>query len=92
MKTFKKKFICTQYKIFIYYYFQVHFPSNDKIAEVHQMITWSHAYKEARKGPWRQYARDHERFQRRIEDLENILAPVLLPKHRNQIYKTLTDS
>jgi hypothetical protein len=56
------------------------------------MITWSHAYKEARKGPWRQYARDHERFQRRIEDLENILAPVLLPKHRNQIYKTLTDS
>jgi len=56
------------------------------------MTTWLDAYKEARKGQWQQYARDHERFQRRIEDLENILAPVLLPKHRNQIYKTLTDS
>lgn len=71
---------------------KVHFPEEDKIAEVHHMIAWSHAYEHARKGPWHQYALDHERFQKRIEDVGKILMPILLPEHRQQIYKSLTKS
>ena len=48
---------------------------NDKIT-VHHLIVWDFASRAARQGPWEQYARDRERFKRRIECLEKIIAPV----------------
>lgn len=54
---------------------------------VHPMVTWSYAYQEARKGPWEQYARDTERFQKRVEEAELVIGPVLLSNHRQQIYE-----
>ncbi|XP_071120217.1 uncharacterized protein DDB_G0284459-like [Mytilus edulis] len=71
---------------------KVHFPEDATIAKVHHMITWAHAYQAARKGQWRENALDHERFQRRIDDTEKILTPVLLTEHRNKMYKLLSES
>lgn len=82
------------YNVYLWclYIFQVHFPEDAKIAKVHHMITWAHAYQAARKGQWRENALDHERFQRRIDDTEKILTPVLLTEHRNKMYKLLSES
>ena len=56
---------------------QVHFDDN---VIVHPLITWDFASRAARKGPWMQHARDHARFQRRIQSIELVLAPVLLKR------------
>ncbi|XP_052066177.1 uncharacterized protein LOC127705865 [Mytilus californianus] len=71
---------------------KVHFPEDAKIAKVHHMITWAHAYQAARKGHWREVVLDHERFQRRIDETEKILTPVLLTEHRNKMFKLLSES
>lgn len=65
---------------------KVHFASADHLATVHPMVTWSHAYQAARKGPWEEYARDRGRFQRRITDLQRTLDPVLDPVHRETVF------
>lgn len=56
--------------------------------EVHLMCTWNFAYRAARKGHWEAYARDRDRFKRRVEGLEHILNPVLDSDHRERIYLT----
>nr|CAI5855152.1 unnamed protein product [Callosobruchus analis] len=50
------------------------------------MVQWSYAYQQARKGPWEEYARDRDRFRKRVQDLENILTPVFNSKHRESVY------
>lgn len=55
----------------------------------HHMITWDHAYREARKGPWETLARDRIRFQLRIQRLETVLTPILTAEHRDKIRKRL---
>lgn len=52
----------------------------------HYMHAWQFAFKEARKSNWKIYLMDQCRFQRRISNVENILAPVLDTKHREHIY------
>lgn len=47
---------------------------------VHPMIVWSFAYRQARKGTWEVDALDRLRFQKRIEEVDEILTPVLLAK------------
>ena len=58
---------------------KVHFPTKG-LVKVHKLMHWTYAYKAARKGPWEQYARDRERFKKRIERVEVVLRPVLLNK------------
>ncbi len=48
---------------------------------VHHMITWSFAYRAARIGPWEQYARDSDRFKRRIAQIEKQIGHIFLPDH-----------
>ncbi|KAL3842615.1 hypothetical protein ACJMK2_020608 [Sinanodonta woodiana] len=65
---------------------KVHFANDNTLVTLHPMIAWSYAYATARKGPWEEYARDRDRFQRRIEETECILAPILKPDHRSTVY------
>ena len=48
---------------------------------VRHMITWSFAYQAARKGPWDQYARDSDRFKRRIAQIEKQICHIFLEDH-----------
>lgn len=59
---------------------KVHFKPDNELAVVHPMIVWSFAYKQARKGTWEVDALDRLRFQKRIEEVNKILTPVLLAK------------
>ncbi|KAK6190162.1 hypothetical protein SNE40_002088 [Patella caerulea] len=68
---------------------KVHFADEDKLVTVHRMYAWSFAYRACRRGPWEEYARDRERFHRRIQDVETIISPILKISHRFQIYKSL---
>jgi len=43
---------------------------------------WIDDYKQARNADWEQYARDRERFKRRIAVMESILTPILNNNHR----------
>uniref|UniRef100_W8BX39 Protein DP71L n=1 Tax=Ceratitis capitata TaxID=7213 RepID=W8BX39_CERCA len=55
---------------------------------VHTMYAWSFAYKSARKGQWENFARDRDRFRRRIENTSKYLNPILTPEHRSFIYNS----
>nr|XP_027239022.1 uncharacterized protein LOC113830034 [Penaeus vannamei] len=57
--------------------------------KVHPMVTWAHAYQQARRGPWEQYARDAARFSRHIADLEPVISRVLQEGHRQEVYQKL---
>ncbi|KAM9299412.1 uncharacterized protein PAF06_016477 [Gastrophryne carolinensis] len=62
---------------------KVRFSSN---VTVHHMITWSYAYRTARKGPWEEYARDSCRFQKRVSEIESKIGYCLKPQHREKIW------
>lgn len=59
----------------------VHFPEPSKLVTVHRLVTWPHAYKQARKGPWLRLAQESAHFRRRIMNLSDILDPVIKKKH-----------
>lgn len=59
---------------------RVTFKPDKQLVEVHCIIAWSYAYRTARKGPWEQLARDRDRFQKRINEVNDILEPCLLHK------------
>ena len=51
------------------------------------MYTWSHAYREARKGHWQQYTIDAKRFERKIKNVyEPVLSRILDGNHRENFY------
>lgn len=52
---------------------------NPKVA-VHKMHTWKFAYKYARIDEWQRVGRDRARFKRKIENLSEIILPILLKK------------
>lgn len=55
---------------------------------MHVIRAWDYAYRQARQGQcWRQAAIDRERFKKRISDVENVLKPIFLQNHREQIYR-----
>ena len=58
----------------------VRFKSDSELVVVHHIVAWSFAYRAARKGPWENYARDRDRFSRRIEYCASILEPCLSRK------------
>ena len=47
---------------------------------VHNMYVWTYAYNQARKGQWHLITIDNARFKNRIQNVENILKPVLVKK------------
>ncbi|XP_072447866.1 uncharacterized protein [Chiloscyllium punctatum] len=53
--------------------------------EVHKMVTWSFASREARKGQWMQIALDRMRFLDRIQATEEAIGYCLQTNHRNKI-------
>ncbi|KAJ8974630.1 hypothetical protein NQ317_009021 [Molorchus minor] len=65
---------------------KVRFAEDGKLCEVHPMVQWAFAYHQSRKGPWEEYARDRERFSRRIADMEKIISPIFDIKHREDVY------
>ncbi|BFZ04935.1 hypothetical protein BsWGS_07974 [Bradybaena similaris] len=60
---------------------KVHFASGPSFLTVHFVGT------EERAGTWHHFSLDRERFQRRILDLDSILAPVLDADHRAKVLK-----
>jgi len=64
---------------------KVQFMPDHQLAIVHPMIVWNFAYKQARKGTWEADALDRLRFQKRVEELSEILTPVLLAKKEKVI-------
>lgn len=58
----------------------VTFKSDSELAVTHHIIAWSYAYRAARRGPWEDYARDRDRFARRIKYCASILEPCLSRK------------
>ncbi len=59
---------------------RVTFKPDSELVVVHHLITWKYAYRACRKGPWEQYAADRERFHKRIQTVNAVLAPCLLNK------------
>lgn len=55
--------------------------------QVHPMITWAFAYKDARKKYWELMALDRWRFSQRIGKADTIITPILEYAHRINIYK-----
>lgn len=53
---------------------------------VHVMHAWKFAYAQARRGHWHQIGWDRERFHKRINDLSQIVTPILCANHRQRIY------
>ena len=52
--------------------------------------TWGLEYSDSRKGLWEQYARDKDRFNKRIfNEFEPILAEILMPRHRKKILQQM---
>lgn len=48
--------------------------------QVHHMVCWKFAYRESRRGPWEQFARDRNRFKKRTAELASIINPVVINK------------
>lgn len=48
--------------------------------QIYPMIVWKFAYHASRQGPWEQFARDRERFRRRILRYSLIISPILKNK------------
>ncbi|XP_044260656.1 uncharacterized protein LOC123008729 [Tribolium madens] len=66
---------------------KVRFASDSRLCEIHPMIMWSYAYQAARKGPWEEYARDRDRFNKRVRKTEAIIGHVFTDEHRSKIYQ-----
>lgn len=55
--------------------------------KVYHQYVWCFAYKQSRKGLWEQFARDRDRFNRRIERDKSEIALILSTIHREKIYR-----
>lgn len=59
---------------------QVRFTNVD---EIHEMITWNFAYREARKSNWPSVVADRFRFKRRCDEVEKSISYIFV-KNSNQ--------
>lgn len=55
--------------------------------KIHNMVVWSYAYEQARRGHWQIVAVDRSRFDRRIAETSKVLEDILMSDHRLRIYK-----
>lgn len=60
---------------------------DDSKTKVHNLITWSYAYRQARKGLWQKEMADRMRFQRRIDNTQVVLQDILDIEHRLEVYR-----
>lgn len=65
---------------------KVSFETRDKLCVVHPMVSWSFAYRSARKGHWEELGRDRTRFSDRITNIAPIISRILNLDHRDTIY------
>lgn len=61
------------------FWFQVRF---SPVVHVHVVRSWLFARRASRRGNWEEMARDRERFQRRVKEVEACVGPCLSPAHR----------
>ncbi|XP_020780618.1 protein phosphatase 1 regulatory subunit 15B [Boleophthalmus pectinirostris] len=54
--------------------------------KVHVMRSWRFAHEAARRGQWEEFARDRDRFRRRIQEVERTVGPILRPEHRERVW------
>lgn len=54
--------------------------------KVYFMVTWNFAYKSSRERYWEILAIDRMRFARRIEEISNVINPILDSSHRCNVY------
>ena len=71
-------------------------PGNVRTVTFNERVTlftpndWSpNVYSRARKGPWLRYAVDRFRFQRRIEQTEEMLGDIFSESHRDKVERRL---
>ncbi|XP_067902973.1 protein phosphatase 1 regulatory subunit 15B isoform X2 [Heterodontus francisci] len=57
------------------------------VVEVHKMVSWSFASREARRGQWMQMAHDRARFLHRIQHTEQAIGYCLQKMHRKKIWE-----
>lgn len=67
---------------FTYNRLKVTFDTNVRVLN---MCVWSFAYRAARIGKWREEYLDRKRFEKRIQDIEKILSPILTREHRMRL-------
>lgn len=67
---------------FFSFEFQVRF---SPVVQVHVMRSWPFARQASRKGHWEEMARDRDRFQRRIQEAEQVVGHCFTQAHREKI-------
>lgn len=63
--------------------FQVEF---SPIVQVHKMQAWTFALQASRKGHWEEFARDRDRFQKRIKETEKAIGYCFSMSHREKLW------
>ncbi|XP_014284566.1 uncharacterized protein PPP1R15 [Halyomorpha halys] len=66
---------------------KVSFKPDEKLVEIHTIVTWNYAHRAARVGPWETYARDRARFENRIQQVSKVLSPILEASHRAAVFQ-----
>jgi len=61
----------------------------DSRPTIYTQYVWQFAYQQARKSEWEQYARDRDRFARRILESEQVLNPIINPQHHERVFASL---
>lgn len=63
-----------------------HVTFKEESPEVHYIIAWGFAYRDARRSQWRSDAADKYRFQLRIDRCSIVLNKILSISHRDNIF------
>lgn len=56
------------------------------IVQVHKMQAWTFALQASRKGQWEEFARDRDRFQKRIKETEKAIGYCFSMSHREKLW------
>lgn len=58
----------------------------EEYVQVHSMVVWSYAYRQARRGQWMENYLDNLRFRHKVDCIQPILSHILDVNHRLKIY------
>ncbi|XP_028661733.2 protein phosphatase 1 regulatory subunit 15A [Erpetoichthys calabaricus] len=60
------------------------------VVQVRPLVVWAHAARAARNGEcWQAMARDRARFQRRVQQVGELISPCLQPEHRKKVLEKM---